>query len=68
MCDDKNNYSDWSKNKSKANLSLEQNMFKILSKSPIKNLNTLYEISTVKNVFFIMYCIILYQYNTLIFI
>lgn len=51
MSDDANNYFNWSENKSKVDLSLEQEITRYLSKSPTKNLNILNEMPTVKKVF-----------------
>ncbi|CAI6362054.1 unnamed protein product [Macrosiphum euphorbiae] len=51
MSDDPNNYFNWSENKSKVDLSLEQEITRYLSKSPTKNLNILNEMPTVKKVF-----------------
>jgi hypothetical protein len=51
MSDDANNYFNWSKNKSKVDLSLEKEITNFLSKSPTKNLNILNEMPTIKKVF-----------------
>jgi len=51
MSDDANNFFNWSENKSKVDLSLEQEITRYLSKSPTKNLNILNEMPTVKKVF-----------------
>jgi len=45
ISDDANNYFNWSKNKSKVDLSLEQEISNFLSKSPTKNLDILNEMS-----------------------
>lgn len=49
--DDASNFFDWSKNKSKLTLSLEQEISNFLNKSPTKNLDSLTETPTIKKVF-----------------
>jgi hypothetical protein len=51
MCDDTNNYFIWSKNKSKVNLSSEQETFNFFVKILKKNTNKLFKTAIVQKVF-----------------
>lgn len=51
LSDDTNDFFDWSKNKSKLTLPLEQEISNFLTKSPTKNLDSLNETPTMKKVF-----------------
>jgi len=49
--DDTNNFFDWSKNKFKLTLPLEQEISNFLTKSPTKSLDSLIETPTIRKVF-----------------